>query len=189
MGKYITLEDVQKRLVGKVSFTEDEAEENKMHVDLANRLLAEAETVVELDMSIRYATPFVTTGDEPFSELPGNPTRNVIRAMCELQAVSFILDIDFGYGSVVDSDSYVKRLEKRYESYVTRLLAKRKDGGTDGQGWRFPPLPGLKLNWFNEDADDGYQGSIYVTSQGDGDFPAKQINDPSETFFRYTHDD
>jgi len=70
MPLYITLEDVRLRLIGKVRFTTNPLDENKMSETLANRLIDEAEGQVELDLSPRYAAPFQTVSGTAFSNLP-----------------------------------------------------------------------------------------------------------------------
>lgn len=185
MGLYIKFEDVRIRLLGKVRFTEDEDDENKMHIALANRLINEAEGQVEQHLSPRYAAPFVTDADGPFSALPDRPTRELIRTLCEHLACLRILETDFGRGSSTDGDKYAKALAARYEKLRNSLLARRTDGNTPSQGWKYPPLPGLKLNYMNTEADDGYMGSVIVAS-GDSTRPGYaqgQVNDPSVTFW------
>lgn len=183
MGRYIKFEAVRLRLVGKVRFTDNPNEENKMSRSLADRLINEAESQVEQDLSPRYSSPFQTQEDQDFNKLPERPTREILTTLCELKSVIRVLETDFGAGTAVDADKYIGRLEARYKKIVEeKVLAKVENAG-DSRQWAFPPLPGLKLNWFNTQADDGYAGMVYVTSQGDGDYPSKQINDPSETFW------
>ena len=180
MGKYIITTDVQIRLIGKVEFTSDPNDVNKMQTALLNRLISEAEGQVEYDLSPRYATPFTTIGGQEFKQfLKESPTNDSIRTLCELQSVIRVLETDFGRGTVVDSDKYNERLEKRYQGMVDRFLSKKKNG----QGWAYPPLPNLALAYFNTEADDGYMGQVLVTSSGLGDFPLQRINDPSTNFF------
>lgn len=185
MGLYIKLEDVRTRLLGKVRFTEDEEDENKMHVRLANRLISEAEGQVEQHMSPRYFAPFATDAGEAFDKLPDRPTKEIIRTLCELQACLRILETDFGRGSATDGDKYAKSLAARYEKMRNGLLAKRMDGNTPSQGFKYPPLPGMKLNYMNEKADDGFMGMVLVAS-GDNvrpDYASGQINNPAATFW------
>ena len=189
MGLYVSFEDVRIRLIGKVRFTRDPEDDNKMHEDLANRLIAEAEGQVELDLSPRYFAPFQTIEGLSYRELPDRPTRNIIRTLCEIQSVLMILNTDFGSGTVVEADKYSERLEKRYRNLLADLMKRKTMGGVEAQGFAKPPLPGLKLNYMNEAADDGFMGSVLVTSQGDGDYPQKQINDPSENFWNGEYDE
>lgn len=183
MGLYVSLEDIRIRLVGKVRFTSDDNDENRMSETLANRLINEGEGQVELDLSPRYMAPFQGGNGEAFSTLPERPTRNYLRTLCELMGCIRILETDFGSGTAVDGEKYVEKLRKRYDEMIKLLLARKTSGGTEAQGFAKPPLPGLRLNYMNELADDGFMGSVLVTSQGDGDFPQKQINDPSENFW------
>lgn len=184
MGLYISFEDVRVRLIGKVRFTDLEDDDSgRMHISLANRLIAEAEGQVEYDLSPRYSAPFETVDGQPFANLPERPTKNFLRTMCELKSVIRILETDFGSGSAVDGESYMKNLVKRYEEMLAQLTERKKDGGGIGQGFQFPPLPGLRLNYMNEEADDGFMGTVLVTTEGDGDYPAKQINNPGKNFF------
>lgn len=180
MGRYISDKDVMVRLKGKVSFTEDgEKDKDKMDLKLLRRLIAEAEADVEFEMSPRYNTPFLKTDDQPFAKIANMMTINIIRTLCELMSVIRVLETDFGRGTVVNGDEYAEKLRDRYQKMVDRVMAK-KDGS---DAWKYPPLPELKSNWFNLEADDGYAGQILVTSQEDGDYPKAQITDPSENYF------
>lgn len=190
MGLYISEEDVKIRLIGKVRFTDDfEAKNAGMHVLLLRRLISEAEGEVEQNLSPRYETPFQTDSGDAFSKLPERPTKNILRTLCELQACMRVLETDFGSGSVVNGDKYAEKLKKRYDEIIKNLLLRK--GGKDDEmtGWRFPPLTGLKLAYFNQSADDGYAGMVMVTSRGHGDEPARHINDPEETWTNATFDE
>lgn len=180
MPRYITEEDVRIRLIGKVRFTDDDSDENHMHTRLLRRLIDEAEGQVEMDLSPRYAAPFLTRDGAAFKTLPDRPTKEVIRTLCELKAVIRVLETDFGSGSNVNGEKYKKGQQDRYEAITKKLLEMR---GEDKTGWKYPPLPQLRLNDHNVEADDGYLGQVLVTSDGDGAFPKDRINDPSESFF------
>ncbi len=186
MPAYIKFEDVRLRLIGKVRFDDDtEAAEasGRMPKALANRLIDEAEGQVEQDLSPRYAAPFAHKTTGLFKDLPDRPTKNIIRTLCELKACIRILETDFGEGTSVDGEKYIKRIEARYTKIIKEnVLAKPDDDYKASRQWSFPPLPDLKLNWFNTKADDGYAGMIHVVSSGDGDYPSKQIDDPSESW-------
>lgn len=183
MGLYIAFEDVRVRLIGKVRFTTNEEDENKMQEKLANKLINQAEGDVELDLLPRYAAPWQTSIGAPFKELPDRPTKFYLKTLCELLACVRILETDFGSGSAVDGEKYAEKLRKRYSDMLKLLLDRKTNGGVEAQGFSKPPLPGLRLNYMNETADDGFMGQVLVTSQGDGDYPQKQINDPSEDFW------
>ncbi len=184
MPLYIKYEDVRLRLVGKVRFTEDEDDSGKMPKNLALRLIDEAEGQVEQDLSPRYFAPFAHSTTGNFIDLPDRPTKNIIRTLCELKATIRILETDFGSGTAIDAAKYITNIEKRYRSLIDdNILAKFGAEYESSRQWKFPPLPSLKKNYFNDQADDGYAGvGPLVTSNDDGDFPSKQINDPSETF-------
>lgn len=187
MGNYISTNDVQIRLVGKVEFTTDQTDGNKMQITLLNRLISEAEGQVEYDLSPRYSAPFQTAAGGPFRTLTDRPTNDIIRTLCELQAVMRVLETDFGRGSVVNSENYSERLEKRYAKMVGQLL--KKKGKDDEQaGWYYPPLPNLLRSYFNTEADDGFGGQVLSTSSGLGAFPLERINDPAENFFNTSPD-
>lgn len=189
MPAYITVEDVKLRLKNKVRFEDDEGgseggeQVDKFPIALARRLIDEAEGQVEMDLSPRYAAPFAHVTTCKFKDLPDRPTKNIIRTLCELKSCIRILEDDFGAGSAIDAAKYVERLEKRYRSIIDDdLVAKPSADLESSRQWKNPPLPDLKKNWFNTEADDGYAGTVYVTSSGDGGYPQDQINDPSETF-------
>lgn len=187
MGRYITEDDVKELTLGKVQFTEDAAEKNKMQITRLKTLISEAEAEVDLDLSLRYQTPITGPNDEKFSDLAKSTVTagasQLIKTLCRLQSVMKILDTDYGRGSVVDASKYYETLKKRYDSIMfDRLVKKRKDV-EDSDQWMYPPLP-LKMAWFNTAADDGFRGTVLSFSHsGDGAYPAEQINDPSESFF------
>lgn len=182
MGKYITDEDVKVRLIGKVRFSEDPEEKNTMHISLLRRLISEAESEVELDLSPRYEVPFQTVEAAPYRALP-QTTRDIIRTLCELQAVRRVLETDFGRGTIVSGDAYMDKLEQRYNKIIERLMERWNEKVRPG--WKYPPLKGLMLGYFNTEADDGYAGMpINVTPSGDeGRFPSTRINEPSESWW------
>lgn len=179
MGLYIVREDVRVRLIGKVRFTDNEDEENKMSLRLLDRLINEAEADVEQDLSPRYAAPFQTDSGLPFAKLPLRPTREILRTLCELKAVIRVLETDFGAGTVVDAAKYAESIGTRYQAMLDKHMAKKKEG----LGWAYPPLPGLAFNYMNTEADDGYAGMVLSTSRGDGDFPAERIQNPSQSWW------
>ncbi len=175
---YISKQDVEIRLLGKVRFTDDPEDENKFQRALLARLIKEAEGKVERDLSRRYAAPFRGHEDEEFKTLPST-TSETIRTMCELMAVIRVLGNDFGRGTVNDGSKFKESQQELYDEMRDGELAQREEGSF-GQ-WTNPPLEGLKTSDQNA-TDDGFHGVVLVTSRGDGDFPAKQITDPSENF-------
>jgi hypothetical protein len=181
---YISNKDVEVRLLGKVRFTDQDEEENRFPRTLLTRLRREAQGKVERDLSPRYSAPFQGCHGEPFSDLPAT-TKETLRTMCELMAVIRVLGNDFGRGSVNDASAYKDEQTKLYQEMLTRELEQLQDGSF-GQ-WRYPPLDNLMASLRNT-TDDGTAGAILVTSHGEGDFPAKQITDPSENFGNGTID-
>lgn len=178
---YISNKDVEIRLLGKVRFTDDDEDENKFPRTLLSRLIKEAEGKVERDLSPRYASPWRGPNGEAFKTLPST-TQETLRTMCELMAVIRVLGNDFGRGSVNDGSAFKKEQEGLYKEMVTRELEQRVDGGAVAQ-WKFPPLAGLATGDYNM-ADDGFAGAVLTTSDnnGEGEFPRKQITDPSENW-------
>ncbi len=190
MGRYISNSDVKSRLLGKVKFTTDNTDENNFQDALLTEYVAQAEAQVEIDLSPRYAAPFQSKSGAnwsqkniPFAEY------NIVRNLCQLQAVIRVLETDFGRGTVVGADKYVEKIEKRYTSIITeKLLAKKKLGTMETQQWQFPPLQ-LNLNYMNKRADDGYMGQILNTTQVQPQYPQFQLNDPSESYWNGIFDD
>lgn len=187
MGRYVNNADIEARLAGKVRFTDDpEGEPDKMPYALLEQLIQEAESQAEVDLSERYAAPFQTIAGGAFNTLP-TVTRQILTQIVRLQCVVRVLETDFGSGTATDGDKYKASIEKRYRKDVDTLIERRDlNGGT--QQWRRPPLPGLKLAAHNAKGDTGFLGAVLVTSSGDGDYPGKQINDPSEVFWGGTLD-
>lgn len=182
MGLYCSFEQVRLRLIGKVQFTTDSTAENKMSIDLANVLINEGEAQLELDLSVRYMAPFQTVGGGAFKDLPARPTQLTITTLAEIMGVMKILDTDFGRASAINGSEYGKALRERYKTMTDQLLAHR-DGY--GSGWKYPPMPGLMLNYQNAQADDGFVGQVMVI--GDmalqGTYPQRRINDPSMSWW------
>ena len=188
MGIYIKESDVQTRLTGKVRFTENPEDENKMSLILLKRLVSEAEGEVELDLSPRYMAPFQRDDGSVFSHLPDRPTQETLRTLCELKAVCRVLETDFGSGSVVDASKYKESQEKRYEDIKNKLVAVR-DGSYNN--FKFPPLPGLRLNYMNTEADDGFAGQVLTLNTGytSANFADGRMNDPSQNYLNGRIDD
>lgn len=181
---YTTLDQIKALLLGKVEFTTDPTDENKMDEDLATSLICQAEGQLELDLSPRYLAPFQTDGGDAFENLPDRPTKQVLNLLAQLQAVRRVLETDFGRGSVVDGAKYCESVTKKYDTLAAQLLAKKKYGGSEAQGFAYPPLPGLKLNYMNNQADDGFHGQVLIASGSPSQGYAKgQINDPAVNFW------
>lgn len=183
MGLYCSFEDVRTRLIGKVQFTDSsDPDENRMSIALANVLINEGESQLELDLSVRYMAPFQTVSGAPFAQLPQRPTQLVLKTLAELQSVMKILDTDFGRGTVVDGSKYYEALKARYKTMAGQLIEMR-DGY--GSGWKFPPLPGIMLNYQNAQADDGFAGQVSIIGdlRDEGTYPNRRINDPSQGFW------
>jgi hypothetical protein len=185
MGLYISEDDVKIRLVGKIRFTDDLEDENKMPIALLRRLISEAEGHVEYDMSPRYEAPFVTDAGDAFKKLPERPTKETIRTMCELQSVIRVLETDFGRGTAVNGDEYAQKMRDRYQVMLDRIM-KYKDG--IGSGWFYPPLPGLKRAYHNTEADDGYSGMVVNSTTGIGDYPADRLDNPEQNYWSIFED-
>jgi hypothetical protein len=188
LALYTREEEVTLRLRGKVRFTESDDDENKMPLRLLRRLINEAEGDVEQELSTRYFIPFQTDDGKKFDLLPERPTKEFLRTLCEIKSVLAVLDTDFGRGTVVDGSKYAERLKERYDEMIKRATGRREVDGAETMQWKFPPMTGLKLAVHNSECDDGYMGQIFNTSQGDGDYPQKQINDPGETWWTGTID-
>jgi hypothetical protein len=183
MALYTQSEQVKLRLIGKVQFTEDEEDQNKMSESLLRRLINEAEAEVEMELSPRYSVPFVTDAGGEFRTLPERPTREIVRTLCELKAVTRVLETEFGRSTVVNGENYRKDIDERFGKLLDKVLKRKTVGGEETERWYYPPLPGLQLAAHNAEGDDGFSGQILVTSNGDGDYPAAQINNPAENLW------
>lgn len=183
MGLYIKEDDVKVRLLGKVKFTDVESDQNAMQIKLLRRLIEEAEGEVEFDLSPRYETPFVTITGDKFEKLPARPTREILRTLCELKSCIRVLETDFGRGTSINGTAYSESLQKRYDAILEKVMARKEEDS--GTGWKYPPLLDLKRNYFNTEADDGFQGMVISTSnRGERDsYPYETINDPSSNWY------
>lgn len=186
MGLYIRTQDVVLRLEGKVAFSQNPSDANKMSYALLNRLIQEAEGQVEMDLSPRYVAPLQTDAGQPFSQLPLRPTQEYLKTICELKAVMRVLQTDFGRGSAVSGDAYYNSQKEQYEEMVKKLIEK-----DEFNAFKYPPLSGLQLNYQNTQGDDGFKGMVMNTSlHGNvGDYPAQQVQSPGENFWTITPQD
>lgn len=139
-----------------------------------------------MDLSPRFGAPFQTESGGSFEKLPERPTKEYLRTMCELQSVLRVLETDFGRGAV-DSEDYVKNIQKRYDNMLAKIMDKRDDD-EGGNRWKYPPLPGLRLNYFNTEADDGYSGMV-INTNDEMPYATKQVNDPAKTWFNVTYEE
>jgi hypothetical protein len=182
MPQYITSAEVRERLLGKVRFTNDPAEENAVSSGFLEEIIDEAEGEVELRMSVRYEIPFLCESGDAFDLLPSS-SKVQIKTLCRMEAVRRVLSYDFGRGSAVDSENYFKGLHQDYEARLERLIMIR-----DGQfnQFKYPPLPSLRLAAHNSEGDDGYSGKILVTSDNLGGGAPGQMPSPQETIWNGT---
>lgn len=188
MPLYSRFNRIRLQLLGKVKFTEDEDDENKMPISLAKYIINEAEGEVEQELSPRYAIPFQTIGGQPFSQLPLRPTIQILQTLAELKSVMRLLETDFGSGTAVSGDKYYKTQDLRFNAIVKRLLASEDDNLRD---WLYPPLDGLMLAYQNAAGDDGFAGRVLRHSELDSitDYPIDRINSPGETFWNATDEE
>lgn len=181
MAYGITNADVEVRLLGKVRFTDADEDENKFPRRLLVRLIKEAISKVERDLSPRYAAPFRHETSGVWGDLP-DTTRETLRTMCELMAVIRVLGNDFGRGTVNSGGEFKGEQERLYADMLKREMEQRSGAEGSMAQWRYPPLDYL-LTCIQNAQDDGFHGTIIHTTRGDGDFPGKQITDPGENLF------
>lgn len=172
---YITAKDVEDRLTGKVRFTDDPNETDKMQRALLKRLTKEAEGRIERLLSRRYAAPFRGLNDESFDTLPST-TRETIRTMCELQTVIRVLGNDFGAGTVNDGSKYKQEQERLLKEMVDTEMAQRQEGSA--AQWVNPPLESLKTSLVNT-TDDGRHGTAINTNPLREHAIADHLTDPT----------
>jgi hypothetical protein len=179
MGQYISSSEIRERLLGKVRFTNDPVDENAVGSGLLESLLDEAESEVELRLSVRYNVPFQGDGGEAFNTLPAH-TQNQIKTLCRIEGCRRVMQLDFGRGSPTESDKYREHLDKDWEARLERLIEYRKE---QFGHFKYPPLPSLQLAAHNDQADDGYAGRIHVTSDDPGAYASVQMPNPGETIW------
>lgn len=179
MGQYITADELKIRCAGKVKFATDDTDSNAVGPTFLADIIAEAEALVEMRLSIRYAVPFVGTAGAAFSALSVH-TRALIKGLIFSEAIRRLIDYDFGRGSAVEGGKYAEQQMRVFEAQMGRLVAYRE--GQFGQ-FLYPPLVDLALAPHNDQADDGYAGQIYVTSDGPGEYAAAQMPSPGETLW------
>lgn len=184
MGKYATVDAIQKRLEGKVKFAAPGVQDaNKMSLDLLNALIGEGESQLEIDLMMRYEMPFQGMNGEAFSTLP-DTTKTALKTLSELICVIRVLETDFGRGTSANADKYTEMLQKRYDKFVNTLVERRKVNGEETLEWLRPPLPGIKAAYCNQ-GDSGFRGRAHNTTtiSHEPDYAIQQINSPGEDFF------
>ncbi len=172
---YITAADVEIRLTGKVRFTDDPNETDKMQRTLLKRLTKEAEGRVERLLARRYAAPFQGLNGEDFKTLPST-TQETIRTMCELMTVIRVLGNDFGAGTVNDGSKYKAEQEKLFGEMLKTEMDQRQEGSA--AQWVNPPMDGLKTSLVNA-TDDGRHGTVMNTNGLREHSISDHITDPS----------
>lgn len=187
---YTTVESVKVRLANKVQFQSDpQSLQGELPDALLYQLIADAETEVEQDLRSRYLIPFQSSVTGTFLGLPDHSIR-ALRIPCDLKAVMKILATDFGSGTHVSAEPYVKAIEKEYKTMIARLLGRDMEGANDkiDRFRRSPPLEGVALAVSNSpNADNGFRGRLINTDASRDDaatYAGHQINDPSKSYIR-----
>lgn len=185
---YTTVESVKVRLANKVQFQEDPnfVSQGELPNALLLQLISDAETEVEQDLRGRYAIPFRSISQGDYQSLPDH-TKRAIRAAIDLRAVVMILQTDFGSGTHISADAYIKSQSEHYEKYISKLLGRDQEASNDKRDrFRFsPPLDDLELSPTNKEADDGFKGMIINTDANPYDaasYAAQQINNPAKNY-------
>lgn len=187
---YTTFESVKIRLVNKVQFQAEPSvlQEGELPNELLAQIISDAETFVEQDFRSRYKVPFQSRRTGRYQDLPDHSKR-ALRTAVDFKAVELILGTDFGRGTHVNADNYVKFARETYKAYVIRMLGhdpEAEEGRGDVKRFRFaPPLDDVALAATNQYADDGYKGTIINTDASRNDaeaYAAQQINNPAASY-------
>lgn len=188
---YTTLNSVQIRLAGKVSFQQPGVEivnPRQMPDALCRQLICDAETAVEQDLRGRYAVPFRSKKVGTFVGLPDHSKR-AVRTIVDAMACVLILKDSFGAGTHITGEGYLKNYEDTYNDLLKRLLGQDVVTETAGERLyrRTGPLDDLLLASTNV-ADDGLFGQPGDSSprrrgERGSNYAANQINDPSQGLF------
>lgn len=185
---YTTTDSVKVRLANKVQFQSgDQPVAGELPDQLLAQLIADAETSVEQDLRGRYAIPFQSKTTGTWAALPDH-SRRAIRRACDLMAVIEVMRTDFGRGTAVEGEFYLKTDLDAYSSFIKKLLGQDQEGKSSQHSGRFrftPPLDELLLAKSNREADDGYKGMIINTDDscnGAEDYAKRQINNPSQSY-------
>jgi hypothetical protein len=187
MAKYVSVPKLQDRLKNKISFgTVASTTADQMPPSLFNDLINEAEADMEVDLMIRYDTPFHAVDDihgnpQPYSALPAE-TQFMLRTLAELLAAIRVLETDFGRGTSANGEKYTEKLQKRYDSMIAKLVEFQKNSYST---WLKPPLRGLALAYCNG-GDSGFRGRVHNTTvvrTESGEWATNQINAPGESLF------
>lgn len=185
---YTNYASVQVRLANKVQFQQDPNNlvDGELPNTLLNQLIVDAETAVEQELRSRYAIPFQSASKGTYAGLPDH-TKRVIRMLCDMKAVQLVLKTDFGRGTHISGDAYLKDIKEEYELEMKRALGRDIEGENDkiDRFRRTPPLDDLLLAATNRAADDGYHGMIINTDQdrcGAEEYAKHQINNPARSY-------
>lgn len=179
MALYVTAAAVKKRLAGKITFADDDTDDNAVGPEFLDEVIAESEAEVETRLSVRYAIPFAHKNGGSFSTLSQN-TQTVIKSLIYAEFINRMVGYDFGRGTAIEGMKYAEQQYRVYEARMNRLVEVRSEQFNQ---FKYPPLEDLALAAHNDQADDGYAGRIYLSSDDYGDDAASQINDPDETLW------
>lgn len=191
---YTTVDNVKVRLASKVQFQNDPSVvlDGELPNLLLSQLIVDAETEVEQDLRGRYAIPFQSKRTGQYVDLPDHSQR-ALRVAVDLRSVIMVLETDFGRGTAVNADGYVKSAKEHYDEYINRLLGRDAEGKNDkiDRFRRVPPLDDVLLAPTNSKADDGYHGMILNSDQsthGPETYARDQINNPAASYLNRRRD-
>jgi len=141
--KYIDIQSIKLELQGKITFSNEDSA--YMSDNLILDKIARAESLVELELSRIYDTPFKGVDGEGFLEIDAEyySSKMYISTIALFEACIFLLDSYYSWsdGNAGDEsrNNYFERIKEMKDGIIDRDVE-------SSFYWKNPPLPGLKLN-------------------------------------------
>lgn len=136
---YLKLAEVKTYLGNKVKCKEND--DNAISDETLSDIISQAESQVERDLGMMYATPFVTNDPTPlaWTSLP-RQTYSYLRNMFLVQAQIIIMLQYFGKSDNVQGEQYIENLQVQYDRSKRQITAVKQNGVM-----LYPPLDKLAL--------------------------------------------
>jgi hypothetical protein len=183
--RYITLQDVKIRLIGKVEFDEGTLSQNDDVYVLSDELLidfiCQAESEVEVDLSKIYTVPFVTFDTPPLPYLNLAPTAlNFLRKLFITKSCLIVMDTEYGNDTGVKGQSFIANLTRQYDNSIKNMMKRTPEGR-----FETPPVYGLSVNNNRFMADKVLSApTAMVLEQFDSlGYANSRMTDPSRSIF------
>jgi hypothetical protein len=144
--RYITLDDVKSRLIGKVEFDDGTLNQpDDMYVlsdDLLSQYVCQAESEVEFELSPIYVIPFVTDSNPPLPYIDLDATAyNLLRTLFLNRACIMVMETEFAKDTGVKGEHFIDNMNAQYKRIMGNLTKRSPEGR-----FLYPQIGNLAVN-------------------------------------------